>query len=129
MNNLEKYEFVIKKLKKEFLSFIDDILDVFPNNTDILLNRIFAYQLSENMLIENLYKNINFECIENRNEYYLINELVFFKSEEFINKEKYIFKNIWNTDGMNETNKELIWKWMNMIIFLIKTAKKIDNDF
>ena len=140
-NNLskqEKYIIIIRKLKEGFLSFCDDLLDVFPNNKNLFIQRIISYQLPDTSLYKVLKKNININLIEKKDEQYLRNNLYFLKDyEQYLNEnEKYkyftfnelcesLIENC-NSNLFND-NIDMIWKWIEIIICLIKQIDKIND--
>jgi len=150
-NNLskqEKYIILVRKLKEGFLSFCNDLLDVFPNNKNLFTQRIISYQLPDTSLYKILKKNININLIEKNNEEYLKNDLYFLKNyEQYLNENKkylyFTFNDLCNNSFENNTgecssispnnsylfneNIDMIWKWVNIIILLIKQINKIDD--
>jgi hypothetical protein len=140
-NNLskqEKYIIIIRKLKEGFLSFCDDLLDVFPNNKNLFIQRIISYQLPDTSLYKVLKKNININLIEKKDEQYLRNNLYFLKDyEQYLNEnEKYKYFTFnelceslidnYNSNLFND-NIDMIWKWIEIIICLIKQIDKIND--
>jgi hypothetical protein len=145
LNKQEKYAIIIRKLKEGFLSFCDELLDVFPNNKNLFIQRIISYQLSDTSLYKILKKNININLIEKNDEQYLRNNLYFLKDyEQYLNEnktEKYKYfsfnelcnERLENYNSVNNSelfndNIDMIWKWIEIIILLIKQIDKI-NDF
>lgn len=141
-NNLskeEKYVIIVRKLKEGFLSFCDDLLDVFPDNKNLFIQRIISYQLPDTSLYKILKKNININLIEKNDEEYLRNNLHFLKDcEQYLNKNekyKYFYLNelyderdncVVNLDVF-DNNIDMIWKWIEIIILLIKQIDKIND--
>ena len=139
-NNLskeEKYVIIVRKLKEGFLSFCDDLLDVFPDNKNLFIQRIISYQLPDTSLYKILKKNININLIEKNDEEYLRNNLHFLKDcEQYLNKnEKYnyfSFNELCNcsfnvNSNLFNDNIDMIWKWIEIIILLIKQIDKIND--
>ena len=63
LNKEEKYLILIRKLKEAFYSFTDDLLEVFPKNNNIFIQRIIVHQLPDTSLYKLLKKNININLI------------------------------------------------------------------
>ena len=143
LNKREKYVIIVRKLKEGFLSFCDDLLDVFPNNKNLFIQRIISYQLPDTSLYKILKKNININLIEKNDEQYLRTNLYFLKDcEQYLNEnekykyftfnelcdenmiESYTYDN--NLNLFNE-NIDMIWKWIKILILLIKQIDKIND--
>jgi hypothetical protein len=127
----EKYLILVRKLKEAFLSFTDNLLDVFTDK-NLFLQRIISYQIPDTVLYIVLKNNIDIELIENQDESYLKYNLCFLKdyvnyvNENFYkNEDCFMFKYICDRNVIEfEENIEVIWNWMKILILLIK---KIDS--
>jgi hypothetical protein len=135
-NNLkkqDKYLILVRKLKEAFISFNDDLLEVFPNNNNLFIQRIISYQLPDTSLFKILQNNININLINTNDECYLKFDLCFLKNyENYLNennssKEYFKFQQLL-TDNYNinilEDNMEMIWKWLKIITILIINIEK-----
>ena len=133
LNKEEKYLILIRKLKEAFYSFTDDLLEVFPKNNNIFIQRIIVHQLPDTSLYKLLKKNININLIEEKDILYLKYHLYFLKDyEEFLNENissnYFSFKEIINLNDSNSTleeNIEMIWDWINILIVIIKNIDKL----
>jgi len=89
-NNLkkqDKYLILVRKLKEAFISFNDDLLEVFPNNNNLFIQRIISYQLPDTSLFKILQNNININLINTNDECYLKFDLCFLKNyENYLNE-------------------------------------------
>lgn len=138
LNKQEKYLILIRKLKEAFISFTDDLLEVFPKNNNLFIQRIIIHQLPDTSLYKLLKKNINIDLIEERDIYYLKYNLYFLKDyEEYLNEKissnYFSFKQLTelvnfdkpqSTESFDE-NIEMIWKWIDIITVIIKNIDKL----
>lgn len=142
ISNQDKVLIIIRKLKEGFLGLTDDLLEVFPNNKNLFLQRIISYQIPDTILYKLLKKNINVEFVKNKDEYYLKYELCFLKEyNTYINENNdlninCIKSNIFKFDELCKTNQsselideniDLIWKWIEILISLIKNIDTISE--
>ena len=133
LNKEEKYLILVRKLKEAFYSFTDDLLEVFPKNNTIFIQRIIVHQLPDTSLYKLLKKNININLIEEKDILYLKYDLYFLKDyEQYLNENissnYFYFKELINLNDSNSTleeNIEMIWDWINILIVIIKNIDKL----
>ena len=132
LNKQEKYLILIRKLKEAFISFTDDLLEVFPKNNNIFIQRIITHQLPDTSLYKLLKKNININLIEEKNILYLKHNLYFLKDyEQYLNENVssnyFSFKELNDSNYSNcvDENIEMIWKWIDILIVIIKNIDKL----
>lgn len=138
LNKQEKYLILTRKLKEAFISFTDDLLEVFPKNNNLFIQRIIIHQLPDTSLYKLLKKNININLIEERDIYYLKYNLYFLKNyEEYLNEKisssYFSFKQLTELVNFDESqsgesfdeNIEMIWKWIDIIVVIIKNIDKL----
>lgn len=135
LNKQEKYLILIRKLKEAFISFTDDLLEVFPKNNNIFIQRIITHQLPDTSLYKLLKKNININSIEEKDILYLKHNLYFLKDyEQYLNEN--VSSNYFSFNELNELNElnysncvdeniEMIWKWIDILIVIIKNIDKL----
>lgn len=135
-NNLEKedkYLLLVRKLKEGFISFTDDLLEVFPNVKSLFMQRIIAYQLPDTCLYKILSKNFNYELLQIQDEYYLKYKLCFLKDyEQYLNYDCIEYKCFTFNDILDnkqqyimDDNIEMIWKWIKILNVIINTINKL----
>lgn len=136
-NNINNnYLMLVRKLKEGFLSFNDDLLEVFPQNKNLFMQRIISYQLPDTVLYKLLKDNINFEFIENKDEYYLKYELFFLKNydkymscgykKKLFIQDLFMFHELYDNNSFNE-NIDIIWKWLSIFNIIIERIKIVEN--
>lgn len=128
LNKEEKYLILVRKLKEGFISFTDDLLEVFPINNNLFFQRIISHQLPDTSLYKLLKKNIDINSIEYKDEVYL-KKLYFLKDyEEYLNENvssKYFCLNELNNSNELEENIDMIWKWVKIITIIITNIDKL----
>ena len=135
-NNINhKYLMLVRKLKEGFLSFNDDLLEVFPQNKNLFIQRIISYQLPDTVLYKLLKNNINFEFVENKDEYYLKYELCFLKNyNNYIScgyKKKLFIQDLFTFHELSydilDENIDTIWNWLSIFNIIINQIKIVEN--
>lgn len=124
--NLHKYiskprDEISLRIKNEFVSFLNDLLQVFPNNSKLFICRIITHQIEKEeicmMLEDELLNlttkesafNVNFLNYENK---FITNDMTFKLNDLY---------NIKNKDNCNEL--ECIYNWIDVLVFLLKQLK------
>ena len=128
LNKEEKYLILVRKLKEGFISFTDDLLEVFPINNNLFFQRIISYQLPDTSLYKLLKKNIDINSIEEENETYLQNLCFLNDYEQYLNENvssKYFCLNQLNKPNELNENMDMIWKWVKIITIIIKNLDKV----
>jgi len=106
------------KFKDSIISFLDELIEQFPDQGDIIIFRIFLKdQIDVNFLIQQFTKFVlpHKEIIQKRNEeFFLENDNIFGSA---VGKNKILhFKKIWASDRLDKEDREQIWKWFDLFI-------------
>ena len=129
-----KYLLYVRKLKEGFLSFTDDLLEVFPKNNNLFMQRILSYQLPDTSLYKILNNNMNYELIfkEDENELMKLKMMNHYENYMNLNTDIYdcfMFNEVL-TDKHNmniyNDNIEMIWKWLKIICVIIDNINKLN---
>ena len=125
---------LLEKLKKSLLMFIDELISILPNESDLLIVRFF---LKDNIPISDVMdytikKILPLEefVLTKNDKFFLENNVMFeelredYKNLDVTQKEKInYFKNIWLND-LDEDNKNVIWDWFKLFLNIAKTYNK-----
>ena len=124
------------RIKNEFISFLNDLLQVFPNNSKLFMCRIITHQIDKEeicIMLENEllnlttkecvfdinflnYKNKHIQNIEFKLKYLYISQNL----KDIFNKQNEIIK---NKENYNEF--ECIYNWIDVLVYLLKQLKTI----
>ena len=115
---------ILKEFKKNLISFVDELIDQFPSEGDLVILRIyFSDQCEIKEVMESFTQYLNKDDniikknIEERNDSFFLNHNTLF--ENVIDKTKIIhFKKIWRSPQLEQEDKETIWKWVDSFVFL-----------
>ena len=109
---------ILKEFKKNLIDFIDELIDFYPSEGDLIILRIFLHDqhdILETMksFIFHLNKddqNIKI-YIKDRNDTALLEEC-----NDYIDKTKlFRLKRLWRS---SDNHKQTIWKWIDSIVYL-----------
>jgi hypothetical protein len=115
---------ILKEFKKNLISFVDELIDQFPSEGDLVILRIyFSDQCEIKQVMESFTQYLNRDDniikknIEERNDSFFLNHNTLF--ENVVDKSKIIhFKKIWRSPQLDQEDKEIIWKWIDSFVFL-----------
>lgn len=125
MSQLDQSIQVLHDLKKNLVNFFDELIDMFPSNSEFLSIRILIKDrapITEIMsyFVENILPEK--ELIKNRSETLFLEKNVLFSllGPTSVN----MFKNLWK-DQLDKDDKAAIWKWFDIFVFLAEKYKKL----
>lgn len=125
---------ILKEFKKNLISFVDELIDQFPSEGDLVILRIyFNDQCEIKEVMESFTQYLNKDDniikknIQERNDSFFLNHNTLF--ENVVDKIKIIhLKKIWRSPQLDQEDKEIIWKWIDSFVFLSdKYAKNKTN--
>jgi hypothetical protein len=110
---------LLKEFKKEFILFIDELIDQYPEYPDFVIARIaITNQVPFEYVVKFLLDKIApFPAeIESRNDIFFLNKTDIF--EDFDRERVEACKNIWRS--FDKENKQIIWEWIDLFVKLAK---------
>lgn len=113
---------ILKEFKKALISFIDELIATFPQESDFVVLRIFfndQFPIKDVVNIFNTKINQNDQqlkkMIKDRNEVFFLEHNIF----DVLGKSKVNhFKRLWRSDQLDDQDKEIIWKWIDSFVYL-----------
>lgn len=117
-------------LKKQLVSFLDELIESFPGESDFVIYRIFIEnQIPTDKIMDYIVKNLCplQEMVEKRDEAFFRDYDVLFgnfspKGKEKVNR----LKDIWLSGKLDNQDKEIIWQWFHTFIIM---GNKYKNNF
>jgi hypothetical protein len=118
---------VLHDLKKNLVSFFDELIDMFPSNSEFLsikilikdrapITEIMSYFVT-NVLPEK-------ELIKNRSDSIFMEKNVLFSLLGPASTN--MFKTLWK-EQLDKDDKNAIWKWIDMFVFLAEKYKRLTS--
>lgn len=120
----KKFELLVK-FKNVLMEFIDELVQQFPNDSDIVMSRIFIKdQIPIQTIMDKftLYFLPQGDVILNKDESFFTTGTADFCSSIHLNTN--IFEKIWYTGVLDDDDKDVIWQW---ITSLYKLVEKYNN--
>lgn len=123
-----EYEILVK-FQKCVKDFLNELVEQFPDEEDLLIMRIFLIdQIEIDLLISQFVKYIlpHKEKIQKRDESFFINSEAIFGT---LNSGKVLhFKKLWISSKLDKDDKNIIWKWFDVFINLIDKYLSVNKN-
>jgi len=105
------------------VNFIDELIVQFPNESDLIIGRIYIKDKIEDERLMNkfiLHIIPLKEMIKNRDESFIRN----IPNSTNIHYEKKFnhFKTLWKSTVLDHDDKEIIWKWIDSFVLLAENS-------
>jgi hypothetical protein len=119
---------ILQRFKTAYMQFIDELLQLFPTEPDIIIIRVFFEdQIPVSMVADSFINNVlpHKDMIKNRNEkFFLENNHMF----GMLDGEKVLhFKKLWTSKNIDDDDRLAIWQWFDTFIALIEAYSKCRN--
>ena len=120
---------ILKQFKDTLISFLDELIDQFPKEADLVIFRIF---LKDRVPIVNVMNYFMLKIlplkhmVSKRNEDFFMNHCSLFediKNPENKGKINH-FKKLWRSSSLDEEDKRVVWVWFDSFIFLTEKYQK-----
>lgn len=124
MTSDKKFELLVK-FKNVLMEFIDELVQQFPNDSDIIMSRIF---IKDQIPIQTIMDKFTMyflpqgDVILNKDESFFTTGTADFCASIHLNTN--IFEKIWYTGVLDDDDKDVIWQW---ITSLYKLVEKYNN--
>lgn len=116
---------ILQRLKRGIMQFIDDLIDIFPKESDLIIIRVFfedqvpVATIAESFLLHVLPHK---EMITKRNEKFFLEDNNIFG---MLDTGKVLhFKRLWTSSLLDKDDRVTIWTYFDTFITLIEAYKK-----
>lgn len=118
---------ILKTLQVQLIIFFDELIDLLPEEPDLIIIRIF---IKDKFPVEDIMAYIITKIIPlkhmilNKDEgFFLKNNILF---EELDNKKVNHFKTLWRSPQLfDEEDKKTLWQWFSSFIILAEKYQKL----
>lgn len=118
---------ILKEFKNSIISFLDELIDQFPYEGELIVSRVF---INDQHPIKNIMDTFNWELnrnegiikhmIKERNEgYFTENNILNIEQDKF-NR----FKQLWYSNNLDKEDKIVVWKWIDSFVYLAEKYSK-----
>ena len=113
---------ILNSFKTQLLNFLDELISQYPSQSEFIVMRIFVKdQIPIQLLVGKFIKNIlpHENLVKTRDDsLFKIAQLVAYPPKPNF------FRDFWFSDLLQDDDKEIIWKWMDVFILLAKKINK-----
>lgn len=117
---------ILGAFKKGIISFLDELIDQFPEEGDLVIMRIFLKDQIPILDVMNRFimTVMKFtEEIKDRNEsVFLENNILF--SDLSKNKVNH-FKRLWRSGRLDKDDKEMVWAWLDSFVLMAQKYQSV----
>ena len=107
------------RFKKSLVQFVDELIDLFPHESDLVVMRVFLdTQVEIKELMEQFTKFVvpHRELIKTRNDSFFLDTDDIFGT---VDMGKVLHcKTIWSTGELDSEDKQAMWKWFDLFLQL-----------
>lgn len=115
---------ILRDFKNGLVSFIDELIDQFPEEADLVIIRIF---LNDQVPIIDVMNHFVAKLLPLKQEIKDRNEKVFIDNNilfETLSKSKVNhFKTLWRSGRLDNEDKQVVWKWFDSFVYLSEKYK------
>jgi hypothetical protein len=123
---------ILTQLKKQLVTFLDELIESFPDEPDFVIFRIFVNDRLPIVDIMNYI--INELCplkdmIKNKDEKFFLNYNVLFEKLDDQDTTKINhFKNLWLSNSLDIEDRETLWRWFSSFVSLGLKYKELKQN-
>ena len=111
--------------KTQMLHFLDELIQIFPHEPSFIIIRIFV---NDKITVKDVLGRFMLECLpvsravkERNDKFFIYSDFIFEKYAEDVGEEEIQnFRKLWESDVLDEENKIVIWKWLDMFMIISK---------
>lgn len=124
---MSKLDLLIK-FKHTVVSLIDEIIEQFPKDSDLILCRLY---IKDQIPTENLmdifikYFLPQKQSILNKDDSFFTEGTRDFFTQ--LNLKTNLFEKIWKSNVLDEDDRTIIWDWMETIVIIVDKYNNIEN--
>lgn len=118
MENKEEIKLnLIREFRMQLVSFLDELIEQFPEEGDFVIIRIFVKDQMPmgdvlGRYIRDLLPFAN--QIRERNEDFFLNNDILYTGTSLASSKANHFKELWLSNKLDKNDREIIWKWMDL---------------
>ena len=123
---------ILKQFKNGLIAFIDELINQFPQEGDLVLVRIF---LKDRYPIIDIMNNFVLkilplkDMIKERNENFFLNNCQILNVFNDKNKDKINrFRKLWRSPSLDKEDKRVVWEWFDSFIYLSEKYQKCKSN-
>tara|TARA_Y100000591_G_scaffold329343_2_gene357708 strand:+ start:836 stop:1318 length:483 start_codon:yes stop_codon:yes gene_type:complete len=111
--------------KTQMLHFIDELRQIFPNEPSFIIIRIFV---NDKIPVKDVIGRFMLECLpvsravkERNDKFFIYSDFIFEKYADDVGEDEIKhFRQIWESEILDDENKEVIWRWLDMFMLIAR---------
>lgn len=119
MNEESNKLVLMKKFRDQLVTFLDEIIEQFPTESDFVLIRMFIKdQIPVHDILGRFIRDILplKERVEKRDETFFMNNTLLYTGGNISSDKINHFQKLWKSDKLDVEDRETIWNWMECFI-------------
>ncbi len=113
-------ELILKEFKNNIIDFLDELIEQFPEETDIVIGRIYIKdRISADELMSNFIKSLvpfRQRIVDEDDIFFMENAGSLFSSSNSSRVNH--FKVIWKSSKLQQDDRKVIWSWFKAFLHL-----------
>lgn len=111
--------YLLKEFQVQLLRFVDELMEQFPHVAEFVIIRIF---IKDQVSIYDLLGRFNRDLLPHKDQIRDRNEAFFLENSLFLTKGSVsedrvnFFKDLWLSDRLDTTDRQIIWEWMDVFM-------------
>lgn len=119
MNEESNKLILMKKFRDQLVTFLDEIIEQFPTESDFVLIRMFIKdQIPVHDILGRFIRDILplKERVEKKDETFFLNNTLLYTGGNISSDKINHFQKLWKSDKLDVEDRETIWNWMDCFI-------------
>jgi hypothetical protein len=119
---------ILQEFKDNLISFIDELIEQFPDVADLIIIRIFLKdQVPMTDVVNKFIDHFDLKpMIKARDDNVFLEHDILFESLD--KKRVNHFQKIWLSERLDDEDRTIMWCWMDSFIYLAEKYDKIVNS-
>jgi len=126
-NNEEKKLNLIREFRIQLVNFLDELIEQFPYEGDFVIIRIFIKdQVPMADVLGRYIRDLLHisDQIKDRNEKFFLENTILYTGASVASHKINHFKELWQSNQLDKNDREMIWKWMDLLTAIANTYYK-----
>lgn len=119
---------LIREFRSQLVGFLDELIEQFPNEGDFVLIRIFIRdQVPMADVLGRFIRDILpvQHQVKSRNERFFLDNTILYTGASVGAQKVNHFKQIWLSDQLDDNDREVVWKWMDLFNAIANKYEKM----
>jgi len=122
---------ILKQFKNALISFLDELIEQFPTEGDLVIFRIFLKDRVPIVSVLNYFVlrilPLKTMVVE-RDEDFFLNKCKLFESLGTVEKKGKVnrFKKLWRSKCLDDDDKQVVWNGLTLLFIFLNNIKKVN---